>query len=165
MVTNQTTARAIDTIRYSSTIDPSRTTYFDLGAGNSITFPAHSLCDLNAPYGPGQWDKVCPATNKPVTVNVNNLEVGALAAISGNGSSRDSIINALQPGDITTGPGSSIRGTLIAPRSNITFGASSKLEGSFFGKSITLSAGTTASYHKDCDPLIDGNCDGSPDCQ
>jgi len=101
----------------------------------------------------------------PVTANVLTLEVGAGAAISGNGSSRDSIINALQTSDITTGAGSSIRATFIAPRSNLFFGTSSVLEGSFFGKSITLNAGTRASYHKDCDPLIDANCDGSPDCQ
>lgn len=103
--------------------------------------------------------------DKPVTANVMNIEVGAGAAISGNGSSRDSIINDLQTSDLTTGNGSSIRATFIAPRSNLLFGAQSALEGSFFGKSITLNAGVTASYHKDCDPLIDANCDGIPDCQ
>ena len=92
------------------------------------------------------------------------MEVGAGATITGTGSSRNTVINTVYTGDITTGNGSSIRATLIAPRINLMFGAGSSLEGSFFGKSITLNAGTTASYHKDCDPLIDANCDGSPDC-
>ena len=43
---------AKDTLKFSITIDPSRPTYYDLGSGNSITFPAGSLCDPNkSSYG------------------------------------------------------------------------------------------------------------------
>lgn len=101
----------------------------------------------------------------PVNLIVGTyMEVGAGSTLSGGGSSRDSVINLLQTSDLTTGNGSSIRGTFIAPRSNLMFGASSKLEGSFYGRSITLNSGTTAAYHRDCDPLLDANCDGTPDC-
>ena len=100
----------------------------------------------------------------PVNLINQNLAIGSGASISGNGSSRDGVINMLQTGDMTTGGNANIRGTVIAPRSNLFFGAGSNLEGSFFGKSITMNAGTKASYHNDCDPLIDGNCDGVPDC-
>jgi hypothetical protein len=58
-----------DTIRFSMTIDPKHTKKYDLGAGNSLTFPAHSLCDLSSPYGPGNWDKPCVEAKSPVTVN------------------------------------------------------------------------------------------------
>lgn len=60
-----------DTIRFSITIDPSRQTIFYLGAGNSITFPAHSLCDPNrSTYGVGEWDKPCTQAWSTTTVNV-----------------------------------------------------------------------------------------------
>jgi hypothetical protein len=54
-----------DTFRFSVTINPWTRTYWDLGAGNSIVFPAHSLCDVyRSSYGMGEWDKPCtPATN------------------------------------------------------------------------------------------------------
>jgi len=60
-----------DTIRFSITIDPSRQTYYDLGAGNSLTFPAHSLCDpTRSSYGIGEWDKPCNQAYSPLTVSV-----------------------------------------------------------------------------------------------
>lgn len=60
-----------DTARFGITIDPSRVTYFYLGAGNSITFPAHSLCDpTKSSYGPTEWDKPCTGATQPVTVQV-----------------------------------------------------------------------------------------------
>jgi hypothetical protein len=60
-----------DTLRFNITIDPSRTTYADLGYGNSITFPDHSLCDPNkSNYGVGEWDKPCTLAYWPVTVPV-----------------------------------------------------------------------------------------------
>lgn len=60
-----------DTVKFSITIDPSRTTYYYLGAGNSLTFPAHSLCDPNrSSYGVGEWDKPCIQATSPVTVGV-----------------------------------------------------------------------------------------------
>jgi hypothetical protein len=58
-----------DTIRFSITIDPKHTTSYNLGSGNSLTFPAHSLCDLNSPYGPDQWDQPCREAKGPLTVN------------------------------------------------------------------------------------------------
>ena len=60
---------AIDTARFSFVIDPARNLTYDLGAGNTITFPAHSLCDPKSPYGMGLWDKPCPVAKAPITVN------------------------------------------------------------------------------------------------
>jgi hypothetical protein len=60
-----------DTIRFSITIDPSRQTIFNLGAGNTIVFPAHSLCDPNqSSYGATEWDRPCAQANAPTTVQV-----------------------------------------------------------------------------------------------
>ncbi|HVX42139.1 MAG TPA: hypothetical protein VHB25_21440 [Gemmatimonadaceae bacterium] len=72
---------AIDTARFSFVIDPARNLTYDLGAGNTITFPAHSLCDPKSPYGMGQWDKPCTVARAPLTVN-------ALAWIDGSGHPR-----------------------------------------------------------------------------
>ncbi|HEY4305323.1 MAG TPA: hypothetical protein VGM82_12680 [Gemmatimonadaceae bacterium] len=59
-----------DTLRFSFVIDPNRSTSYYLGQGNTITFPAGSLCDPNrSSYGPTEWDKWCPAASSPVTVN------------------------------------------------------------------------------------------------
>jgi hypothetical protein len=64
------TLTAFDTIRFSIVIDPSRATYYNLGAGNSITFPAGSLCDpTKSTYGVGEWDKPCTLATAPLTVN------------------------------------------------------------------------------------------------
>jgi hypothetical protein len=60
-----------DTVSFSITIDPSRQTYYYLGAGNSLTFPAHSLCDVNkSSYGAGLWDTPCMGATVPVTIGV-----------------------------------------------------------------------------------------------
>lgn len=60
-----------DTLGFSITIDPSRQTYYDLGSGNSIMFPAGSLCDpTKSSYGIGEWDKPCSRATSPVTVAV-----------------------------------------------------------------------------------------------
>lgn len=62
---------AKDTLKFSITIDPSRQTYYDLGSGNSINFPAGSLCDpTKSSYGVGEWDKPCTTAKSPVTVTV-----------------------------------------------------------------------------------------------
>ncbi len=62
---------ANDTLTFSITIDPSRQTYYDLGSGNSIMFPAGSLCDpKKSSYGEGEWDKPCTRATSPVTVAV-----------------------------------------------------------------------------------------------
>jgi hypothetical protein len=57
-----------DTIRFTFRIDPARSITYQLGAGNTITFPAHSLCALNSTYGGGQWDKPCELATSPVTI-------------------------------------------------------------------------------------------------
>ena len=55
-----------DTVRFSITIDPSRQTIYYLGDGNSLVFPAHSLCDVSkSSYGDGEWDKPCTAATSP----------------------------------------------------------------------------------------------------
>jgi len=60
-----------DTLKFSITIDPSRQTYYDLGAGNSLTFPAGSLCDpYKSTYGDKEWDKPCTTAKYPLTVKV-----------------------------------------------------------------------------------------------
>jgi hypothetical protein len=60
-----------DTLTFSITIDPWRNTYYDLGSGNSITFPAGSVCDPNkSSYGAGEWDKPCIALTRPLTITV-----------------------------------------------------------------------------------------------
>jgi hypothetical protein len=59
-----------DTLRFSFVIDPSQTTFYNLGEGNSITFPAGSLCDPDrSSYGMGEWDNSCTVATSPVTVN------------------------------------------------------------------------------------------------
>jgi hypothetical protein len=70
-----------DTIRFSITIEPWHTTYYNLGSGNSITFPAHSLCVLGSSYGPTEWDKPCAPAWSSLTVNVT-------AWLDGNGHAR-----------------------------------------------------------------------------
>jgi len=62
---------ASDTLEFSITIDPLRQTYYDLGSGNSIMFPAGSLCDpVRSSYGNNEWDKPCVQATSPVTVAV-----------------------------------------------------------------------------------------------
>jgi hypothetical protein len=70
-----------DTIRFSITIEPWHTTYYYLGQGNSITFPAHSLCMLGSSYGPTEWDKPCMPAWSSLTVN-------AKAWLDGSGHAR-----------------------------------------------------------------------------
>jgi hypothetical protein len=57
-------------VRFSITIDPSRTTYYYLGAGNSLVFPAGSLCSTHSSYGESEWDKPCNKAYSPLTINV-----------------------------------------------------------------------------------------------
>jgi hypothetical protein len=60
-----------DTVEFRITIDPSRKTIYNLGDGNTITFPAGSLCDPNrSSYGEKEWDKPCVKATSPLTVNV-----------------------------------------------------------------------------------------------
>jgi hypothetical protein len=60
-----------DTITFSMTIDPNRQTVANLGSGNTVTFPAGSVCDpYRSSYGDGEWDKPCTKATFSVTVNV-----------------------------------------------------------------------------------------------
>jgi hypothetical protein len=59
-----------DTFRFDMTIDPKHNTTWDLGAGNSLTFPRGSLCDVNSTYGPTEWDKQCTPAKSRVTLKV-----------------------------------------------------------------------------------------------
>lgn len=60
---------ASDTLHFTFVIDPSRTVSYPLGAGNSIVFPAGSLCDPDhSTYGAGEWDNACPVATSPVTI-------------------------------------------------------------------------------------------------
>jgi hypothetical protein len=59
-----------DTLRFSFVIDPSRSITYPLGQGNSIIFPAGSLCDpATSSYGVGTWDSPCAIASQPLTVN------------------------------------------------------------------------------------------------
>jgi hypothetical protein len=58
-----------DTTRFSFLIDSKRTLTYSLGAGNTITFPAKSMCDVNSTYGVDQWDKPCVVSKDSLTVN------------------------------------------------------------------------------------------------
>jgi len=60
-----------DTVRFSITIDPAHKTTYSLGNGNSLYFPAHSLCDpTQSSYGMGEWDKPCVQATQPLTISV-----------------------------------------------------------------------------------------------
>jgi hypothetical protein len=103
-------------------------------------------------------------TLEPGTYSFLKLSVGNNATVRVLGSSRVGIINVLDAGEVRIGQNASIYGTLTAPRANVTFEERSRLEGAAAAKSITLRAGASASYHLDCDRLVDPNCDGSANC-
>jgi hypothetical protein len=61
----------VDTLRFSITIDPTKLTVYNLGEGNTLTFPAGSVCDpYTSSYGENEWDKPCSKATKTLTVNV-----------------------------------------------------------------------------------------------
>lgn len=99
-----------------------------------------------------------------VTVR-GTFSLGARAQLAASGSSRRSTVQISGPNEVVIGPGALFRGVLNAPRSNISFLESSELQGSAYGGSITLRPGARASYHVDCDTVVDPDCDGSPNCQ
>ena len=71
-----------DTIRFTFVIDPSRSITYNLGAGNAITFPAGSLCDLNSSYGVDQWAQPCAVATSPITVYTKAwLDAGGYAHV------------------------------------------------------------------------------------
>lgn len=93
-----------------------------------------------------------------------NLSVLNNARVDVIGSSRDAVVNITNAGEVRIGQNASVRGTLNAPRANVTFEERSHLDGAAFGRSITLRPGASATYHQDCDRVVDPDCDGSPNC-
>jgi hypothetical protein len=94
-------------------------------------------------------------------INLSVLNNGSLRVA---GSSRGAVVNVLSPGEVKIGQNATVRAVLNAPRANVTFEERARLEGSASGRSITLRPGASASYHRDCDRLVDPDCDGSPNC-
>ena len=97
-------------------------------------------------------------------LTAGDLEIGARALIGSAGSSRDLVLNVSKPGAINVGNAARLRGILTAPRSNVSFGPMSVLEGSVRGQSVTLMPGVRVSTHRDCDPIADPDCDGTASC-
>jgi hypothetical protein len=60
-----------DTTRISFTYDPKIGGTFDIGGGNTVTFPKSSVCDPTiSSYGSTEWDKPCVAATSRITVRV-----------------------------------------------------------------------------------------------
>lgn len=60
-----------DTVKFTITIDPRHATRYDLGEGNSMTFPPGSVCDPNtSTYGVTEWDKPCAVAKRTVAEHV-----------------------------------------------------------------------------------------------
>lgn len=51
------------------TIDPTRTRTYHVG-DNWVYIPANSVCSLDTPYGPSEWDRPCDRATAPVEVQV-----------------------------------------------------------------------------------------------
>jgi len=70
VVSNQglTAALTHDTSYFSFTVNNSTGGSFYLGAGNSVRFPAGTMCDPSSSYGTTEWDNPCTAASAPVTV-------------------------------------------------------------------------------------------------
>jgi hypothetical protein len=65
-----TALSATDTAKFTITINPQHATYYNLGQGNSLTFPAGSVCDVSSTYGVTEWDKPCVAARGAVVEHV-----------------------------------------------------------------------------------------------
>ena len=115
-------------------------------------------------YGDVTINRGATLSLAPGTYWFARLSMADDASLRVRGSSRGAVIHVMDPGEIRIGQGASVRGILNAPRANVTFEERSRLEGSAAAKSITLRAGASASYHRDCDRLVDPDCDGSPSC-
>jgi hypothetical protein len=60
-----------DTVKFTITIDPRQPTRYDLGEGNSLVFPAGSVCDpTKSTYGVTEWDKPCEPARRTVAEHV-----------------------------------------------------------------------------------------------
>jgi len=58
-----------DTVSFSFTVNNDTASSFFLGAGNSVKFPAGSICDPSSSYGSTEWDNACTPASAPVTVD------------------------------------------------------------------------------------------------
>lgn len=58
-----------DTVRFTFTINPAAYQSVYVGAGNSVRFPAGSVCDPSSSYGATEWDNACTPATSPVTVD------------------------------------------------------------------------------------------------
>lgn len=60
-----------DTLRFTITIDPSKSQSYDLGNGHTVYFPQGSVCDpAKSSYGVGTWDDPCPMLSYPLVEHV-----------------------------------------------------------------------------------------------
>lgn len=102
---------------------------------------------------------LAPGAYTFINLNVaNNGRVGSIY------STRDVVVNVTSPGEVRIGQNALVYGVLNAPRANVTFEERSRLEGRAAARSITMRPGASASYHRDCDRVVDPDCDGSPNC-
>jgi hypothetical protein len=60
-----------DTVRFSFTVNPTIAQSFFLGAGNSVRFPAGSVCDPSSSYGTSEWDNACTPATAPITIQAS----------------------------------------------------------------------------------------------
>jgi len=60
-----------DTVNFTFTINPSVYQSVYLGAGNSVRFPAGSVCDPSSSYGTSEWDNACTPASSPIVVNAS----------------------------------------------------------------------------------------------
>lgn len=60
-----------DTVRFSFVVNPAVTSSFYLGAGNSVRFPAGSVCDPSSSYGVTEWDNACTPAAAPITISAS----------------------------------------------------------------------------------------------
>jgi len=64
------TFNSADTSRFTFTIDPSEDLTYQLGAGNTVYFPAGSVCDpATSSYGVGTWFDSCTPISQPITIS------------------------------------------------------------------------------------------------
>ena len=67
------TAYQADTAVTRFTVDPTSSTYFQVGSAHGIYFPAYSICDPAAStYGPTEWDKPCTVLTKPIVITAKS---------------------------------------------------------------------------------------------
>jgi hypothetical protein len=62
-----------DTAVTKFTVDPTTSTFFQVGSAHGIYFPAFSICDPSVTsYGPTEWDKPCTAMTRPIVITAKS---------------------------------------------------------------------------------------------